>query len=407
MVISPLPVSLNGNVNGVRVSGVQWSHDEKRVALITGENKTPVWYHDARRAAEALGISTDGMSLTQLRGMLGIPLKNTNNGTNNASVTFVKQRKFTELERKLLSIDTASALEQLGTQAAQSNASPANITLAVKQHVAAQQGISHANAQKIRDDLVLWVWQVRDKIKKAQEAGNRTKRQASTRMIQAGLRLLDAGLSIEQVKARLCAGWSNDELSKFAPGVSASHAKFKGIVDEGKMLIDAGFENIFFVGPSGCGKTTLASKIAERLSLPFGSMPCSDQLPTSSLYGKMIADGSYVSTSFVRIFEGGGIFLFDELFKLAPDVAVALNMALANGEFYNPAAGRDMKRHKRCIIVGASNSFGTGSSTYTTDQAQDTAFLDRFIGAAVNVDYDTEYELSLARLTKNGNANRS
>lgn len=249
------------------------------------------------------------------------------------------------------------------------------------------------------EELVLWVWSIRNRIKVAQAAGHRTRRVAGTRMIQAGIRLLSAGVRLHHVKSRLLVGWNPDEIEKF---VGSKHAelKFGDIVTEGSLLIEAGFQNIFFVGPPGCGKTTLAAKLAEKLNLKFEAIPCNEELPSSSFYGRMIADGSFVGTAFTDIFENGGVFLFDEIFKMAPTVSVSLNMALANGYFYNSAAKRRMVRHDSCYIIGASNSFGLGSAQFGTDAPQDPAFLDRFTGAAVVVDYDERFEMELATNVK-------
>lgn len=348
---------------------VKWSHKFPQVHLINEEGKALVC-NDARVAFRELGLNAEGLSTTSIRTTLGIPHRSSDSNNNYVETALAEAKKNPKLISQLLSQIDNHPPKPVQKQPA-------------------------TTLQQSQVALVSWVWNIREQIKKATAAGNRTKRLATTRMIQSGITLLKAGINIEQVKARLLIGWSTDEVQKLAGGLSTK-AKFGRITEEGELLVRAGFKNIFFVGPSGCGKSTLVEKIATKLGVQYSGIPCSEELPTAALYGKKFADGTYEATSFVEIYENGGVFLLDEIFKLSGGVSVALNMALANNKFYNPSAARWMTRHKDCIIVGASNSFGTGSAIYTTDQQQDPAYLDRFIGGAVEVDYDKEYEMSLA-----------
>lgn len=336
-------------------------------------------------------------SITHCRSMLGIPFQTNAKKISNTPHTSMQfgSSQHSAIDEILQHVLNTNLSKEEKKQI-RDNTNGIASTQVVDRQAPAPKQKQQSLKQSSGEDLVQWVWAIRNNIVKAQAAGVKTKRVAGTRMIQAGVKLLKAGVKLQDVKSRLIVGWTGDEQDKFI-GSRIPETKFKNVVEEGVFLINAGFENIFFCGPPGCGKTTLAAGIAKQLNLEFEAMPCFDELPASATYGKMVADGSYVPTSFTKIFENGGVFLFDEIFKASPAVSVALNMALANGYFYNPAAGRVMKRHKNCYILGASNTFGNGSAIFNTDQPQDPAFLDRFIGAAVNVNYDVEYELSLIK----------
>ena len=155
--------------------------------------------------------------------------------------------------------------------------------------------------------------------------------------------------------------------------------------------IHAKFINIFWVGPSGCGKSHLASILADALKArDFEPIACGPETSESKFFGRPTADGKWVETRFLEIFEKGGVVLLDEMPKLVPGVAATLNMALANGIV--SVGGKVYRRHKDTIILGTGNSFGRGSKTYATDAPQDVAYVDRFIGAVLPVDYDHAYE---------------
>lgn len=148
----------------------------------------------------------------------------------------------------------------------------------------------------------------------------------------------------------------------------------------------------FLVGPAGSGKTTLAGQVAEGLGLPFyAKESLQDKF---ELVGFIDAAGNYQETDLYRAMKHGGVFLFDELDRSAPEAIVAFNMALANGRFTFPN-GETVERHQNCFFIAAGNTFGNGPSReYSTAQVLDGSTLDRF--TRVNVDYDAAIEHSAA-----------
>lgn len=168
-------------------------------------------------------------------------------------------------------------------------------------------------------------------------------------------------------------------------------------------LYKAGFRNFLVVGPAGSGKTTLAQNLATALAREFGQVSCTSGMSESALVGRGIpnlttGETVYESTDFVRCYETGGVFLLDEVDAADANVMLVINSALANGHMSltartaNPAA----VRHADSVIICAANTWGTGADRQYVGRNQlDAAFLDRFVGSVIEVDYDRDLEKSL------------
>ena len=173
---------------------------------------------------------------------------------------------------------------------------------------------------------------------------------------------------------------------------------FGRLLDLGKLR-----QNILMAGPSGSGKTFLASKLAEKLELPFGSQSCSAGMSESQLAGWLLPVGDtgrfqYVASEFVTRYENGGVFLFDEIDAADENTLIFINQALANGSFYLPQRFENpqVKRHKDFVAVAAANTFGLGESVMYSGRNQlDGATLDRFRAGVVEVDYSERVEARL------------
>jgi MoxR-like ATPase len=176
------------------------------------------------------------------------------------------------------------------------------------------------------------------------------------------------------------------------------HCQFEALME----LVQEGHHNIVLIGPAGSGKTTLAKNLAEGLGLPFGFISLSGGVTETHLLGRVLpkADGSWghVPTRFIEVYEGGGVFLLDELDGADSNVLVAVNAAMANGLMCNPITGQVHVRHKDCYILGAMNTWGRGGDAQYVGRNQlDAATLDRFVLTAVLVAYDRDLERDLAR----------
>jgi len=164
----------------------------------------------------------------------------------------------------------------------------------------------------------------------------------------------------------------------------------------------AGFNNFFVSGPAGSGKTTLAQLLAAKLNRPFAFLSLTGGVNETHLLGFIAynfttGERLWQSTDFIRIFEGGGVFLLDEVDAADANVLLAINAALANGVVSNPFSGKEHKRHADTIIVAAANTMGTGATAeFVGRNKLDGATLDRFVGAVIKVEFDRDLETRLA-----------
>lgn len=159
---------------------------------------------------------------------------------------------------------------------------------------------------------------------------------------------------------------------------------------------------ILLVGPSGSGKTYLAAQVAEALGRPFSFNSMSEGVSEASLLGRMLPreDGTweYQESPFVKAFRDGGVHLLDELDAADPNLLVTVNAAIANGLLSLPFAGMEpIKRHPKCVLIAAANTYGNGASRQYVGRNQlDAATVNRFTMGTVEMDYDRDLEQAIA-----------
>lgn len=162
------------------------------------------------------------------------------------------------------------------------------------------------------------------------------------------------------------------------------HSKFQEVLD-----LAAQRENVWMVGPAGTGKTAMAKYAADALGLAFHSIQCNPQMPESRLVGFINAAGVCVNPVFRQAFEGGGLFLFDEIDNSHPSTLAALNAALANGEM--AFADGMVKKSPEFVALAAANTYGTGATDEYVGRVRiDAATLNRFWKIQVDVDEEVE-----------------
>ena len=161
----------------------------------------------------------------------------------------------------------------------------------------------------------------------------------------------------------------------------AVHEAFEEVLQ-----LAAARKHIFLPGPAGCGKSHMAKQVADALGLPFGFISCSAGMSESQLLGRRVPNGDhgqfvYEATDFVRCYENGGVFLFDELDAADSNVLLVVNSALANGHMALPNRTENpvAKRHPDFVCIAAANTFGRGADRqYVGRNELDESTLDRF-----------------------------
>lgn len=156
-----------------------------------------------------------------------------------------------------------------------------------------------------------------------------------------------------------------------------------------RTLIDCEMRNIWMVGPAGAGKSTITRNTAHSMELPYLCISCGIGTSAAEFVGYKYPTRE--ATKFAEYYAKPSIILIDEITALDPAVAQVLNAALANDEIETTTGL--VKRHKDCIIIATSNTFGNGASRqYVANNQLDASTIDRFVGATIEIDYSEEYE---------------
>lgn len=162
--------------------------------------------------------------------------------------------------------------------------------------------------------------------------------------------------------------------------------------------IDQG-EYVAVIGPAGTGKSHLARQLANATGRVYHSQPFHEDSTVTSILGRRDLDGAFVTTPFLKAWEGEkSLWVGEEYDAAPPGVSICTNEAFGNrggtisvpNRTDNPLA-QGSADHAAIICM---NTFGFGpAASYVGRFAQDGANLDRFV--KVYVDYDKKLEKAL------------
>jgi hypothetical protein len=156
--------------------------------------------------------------------------------------------------------------------------------------------------------------------------------------------------------------------------------------------------NVFLVGEAGTGKSFAGEQVSEVLSTPFESISFGPTTPTSKLFGFNDANGNFQGTGLHRTYEGGGIFLGDEMDNGHPGLLAEQNQFLSNG--YCAFANGMVRKNTGFRYIATGNTYGKGGNRLFVGRNQlDAATLDRFFFMEWLVDEAIEEHAALALST--------
>lgn len=258
-----------------------------------------------------------------------------------------------------------NALLDIG-DATKATATPGSITAATEQIAKAADLVISQRLTALQDTLRNYV--------KAEVAGTKLELNDDAK---AALRALVATTTHEVVESL-----TPKRIEIFDPktqttrDLGAQHQCFKKLLRACQARLPNGFRpNVWLTGPAESGKTTAVENVAKALDLPFASDGSLDA--DYKVLGFKNAQGEFVSTEFLRVFEFGGIYCADEIDNWLPSALLSLNSALANG-WISTSRGM-IKRHENFVAIACANTWGLGATNdYVGCTKLDAASLDRF-----------------------------
>lgn len=216
-----------------------------------------------------------------------------------------------------------------------------------------------------------------------------------------GGRMIKAGIPVDAIMHAFALTWPENarhemqietyDIGSFGEPKPGQHYAVPYV----EAMVNAGIP-VMLVGPTQAGKGYLTKNIAENRGVQYGSVPLSAGTSISWLFGRNMPKG-FVSTDFIRCYQDGGVFLFDEMDAADSNLLLGVNDALSNGELSNPVIDERIVKHHDFIPLAAANTWGLGADVdYVGRERLDMATLERWRMGRIEISYDRNLQKRIA-----------
>lgn len=161
-------------------------------------------------------------------------------------------------------------------------------------------------------------------------------------------------------------------------------------------------EPIWISGPTGCGKTLGVKWVAAKLHYPVFEITATPDMSASDLFGHIgleNGDTAWVDGALACAMKQGGIFLLNEIDYLQPSLAAGLNTVLDGSPLRIPDTGEVIVPERGFRFIATANTNGNGdlSGLYVGTNAQNMAFVNRFINITASYVSEKQEEAFLKK----------
>lgn len=169
------------------------------------------------------------------------------------------------------------------------------------------------------------------------------------------------------------------------------------------------WENLFLTGGPGVGKTHVTSQVAKALGVECVVLSAKPLPQDSEIMGyHNPLTGAAIRGSVRRVYEFGGVYVFDEIDTAHVSLGTSTNKLLSSPTFHFPIDGggfEEVERHPKCVFMATGNTYGQGGDhRFMGTTRMNGASLDRF--TFMHVDCDTDLVRGILEDTDTANGTR-
>jgi len=152
------------------------------------------------------------------------------------------------------------------------------------------------------------------------------------------------------------------------------------------------FRKAYLWGPTGTGKSYMCRQFADEMGLNYAEIAGNSEMSKFELIGFERQGGDYARTSFLDMYENGGVFVIDEVDAVPPEVSIFINTIADFRESIFISSLGEIKKHKDFYLILCANTRGQSDFNYAARSDQDKALMDRFRMQTIYIDYDSSLE---------------